>query len=82
MTVTQPAGMAEVKKFTRATWAMGAFSEVARHGLCEVGARTVHIKLRSVLEPKGPWPELRAKLAATYDQNDPGEYLIMLSRKG
>jgi SAM-dependent methyltransferase len=39
------------------------------------------IKLRGVLEPKGVWPGVCAKLAAIYDRREPGEYLVVLGRK-
>jgi len=42
MTITaDPAGLAEMKQLTRATWAAGDFAEVARRGLWGVGARIV-----------------------------------------
>src|SRR3954447_25718818 len=42
MTVTaEPAGLAEMKQFTRATWAAGDFGEIARRGLWGVGERIV-----------------------------------------
>jgi SAM-dependent methyltransferase len=34
---TDPAGLAELKQFTRATWAAGGFGEIARRGLWRVG---------------------------------------------
>ena len=44
MTSTQqaePAGLAQLKQFTRATWAAGNYPEVARRGLLGAGARLV-----------------------------------------
>ena len=41
MTTTELAGLAELKQFTRATWAAGNFPEIARRGLWEVGERIV-----------------------------------------
>src|SRR6266851_3946925 len=41
MTTTELAGLAELKQFTRATWAAGNFPEIARRGLWEVGERVV-----------------------------------------
>ena len=42
MTISaEPAGLAETKQFTRATWAAGDFGEIARRGLWEVGKRIV-----------------------------------------
>ena len=38
---TDPAGLAEMKQFTRATWAAGDFGEIARRGLWGVGERIV-----------------------------------------
>jgi SAM-dependent methyltransferase len=41
MTITEPAGLAEFKQRTRATWAAGDFPEVAKRELWDVGARIV-----------------------------------------
>jgi SAM-dependent methyltransferase len=41
MTITEPAGLAEMKQRTRATWAAGNFPEVAKRELWEVGERIV-----------------------------------------
>ena len=41
MTTTELAGLAELKQFTRATWAAGNVPEIARRGLWEVGERIV-----------------------------------------
>ena len=41
MTTTDPAGLAEYKQFTRATWASGDFPEIARRGLWGVGEHIV-----------------------------------------
>jgi SAM-dependent methyltransferase len=41
MTITEPAGLAEMKQRTRATWAAGDYPEVAKRGLWEVGERIV-----------------------------------------
>ena len=40
-TITEPPGLAEMKRRTRATWAAGDYPEVARRGLWEVGERIV-----------------------------------------
>ena len=41
MTITEPAGLAEMKQRTRATWAAGNFPEVAKRELWPVGERIV-----------------------------------------
>lgn len=41
MTITDPAGLAEFKQRTRATWAAGDFPEVAKRELWDVGERLV-----------------------------------------
>jgi SAM-dependent methyltransferase len=41
MTITEPAGLAELKQRTRATWAAGNFPEVAKRELWPVGERIV-----------------------------------------
>jgi SAM-dependent methyltransferase len=38
--------------------------------------------LRGRLEAQGIWGEVREKLEALYDRHEPGEYLIVLGRKG
>jgi SAM-dependent methyltransferase len=37
--------------------------------------------LRSMLEPKGTWGDVRDQLAELYDRREPGEYLVVLGRK-
>jgi SAM-dependent methyltransferase len=39
------------------------------------------IMLRPMLEARGEWEDLRARLAELYERHEPGEYLVVLGRK-
>jgi len=40
------------------------------------------MRLHGMLAAQGRWDEARERLVALYDQHEPGEYLVVLGRKG